>query len=732
MKRLPPIPALAVCITLLPSSLHGQSEPVKTLQTLTVYGESEDDGIIQNPFPDAVEGQKIFAGKRATVIDLDALPKVQANNYRQALAMTPGLLYSEETTPLVSLGFRGIGTPDRAQFLQVLKDGIPIHCDPFGYPEAYYTPPLDVVDRIEFIRGGGGLMYGSQPAGVLNYVTHMPVADRPAAFRTQNIFGSFGFYSNYTSFSGTSGNTGYYGYYNHRQSDGFRDANSQYRLDGGLIKLAQAFSKDTRLVLSLDLYDETHGEPGGLSLDDWKKNPNQISRPNDHFALSRYAISADLQHHVQTGTDLSVKTWFAYMDRQSWRQQGGSFGIKPENNPDPKVAGFFAYNKIEHQRFYSFGFEPRIRHDWEAFGGNHTLTAGFQIYQLHSPREDREGQTPTALAGILRNSKSFNAQDTDRDVTYLSAFAENKFTWGDISITPGIRFERIRQSVDSKTWKRTDENALTGVGSLETDSVTKTDHQPLLGLGVAYELPRQQQLYINVSQSYRPTIFSQSIVAAPGTTTTDASPCIGWSYEIGSRGRPLPWLIYDTSLFVVDLDNRFGLISGQLGSVGRTINYGWDISTQVDLIGIASELTGRNLNAKFGNLNLYASATILEAEIYGGINPTTKLSNDGVTPMYAPNYMVRTGLIYGIQKAKISFLGTMVGQHKASDDNAPKFVVPSYVTWDLTAEIPVTKRVSVMAGVNNVFDKQYYSRITTAGIDPSYGRNVYAGFSLQF
>src|SRR5687767_5568265 len=69
------------------------------LDPLTVYGEAEGDAVIQNPFLQPVEGTRIFAGKRATVIDLDALPKVQANNYRQALALTPGLLYSEETSP---------------------------------------------------------------------------------------------------------------------------------------------------------------------------------------------------------------------------------------------------------------------------------------------------------------------------------------------------------------------------------------------------------------------------------------------------------------------------------------------------------------------------------------------------------------------------------------------------------------------------------------------------------
>jgi hypothetical protein len=109
---------------------------VTELDAITIYGEAENHNYVQPVFPEAVEGTKIFAGKRATIIDLDALPKVQANNYRQALAQTPGLLFSEETTPLVSIGYRGLGEPHRFQFMQVLKDGIPIHADPFGYPEA--------------------------------------------------------------------------------------------------------------------------------------------------------------------------------------------------------------------------------------------------------------------------------------------------------------------------------------------------------------------------------------------------------------------------------------------------------------------------------------------------------------------------------------------------------------------------------------------------------------------
>ncbi|MFM8337364.1 MAG: TonB-dependent receptor plug domain-containing protein, partial [Opitutaceae bacterium] len=133
-------------------------QPVQ-LPAVIAEAEAESDHHIQGPFLPDVQGAKINAGKKTTVIDFDGQPRINGNNYRQALAQTPGLILSEESSPLVSIGYRGLD-PHRAQFTQVLKDGIPIHADQFGYPESYYTPPLDTVDRIEFVRGGAALLYG--------------------------------------------------------------------------------------------------------------------------------------------------------------------------------------------------------------------------------------------------------------------------------------------------------------------------------------------------------------------------------------------------------------------------------------------------------------------------------------------------------------------------------------------------------------------------------------------
>ncbi len=700
--------------------LLAATAPVEVLPGMVVRGETEADALVQEPFLTGVDGVRLFEGKRATVLDLDAFPKVQANNYRQALALTPGLLYSEESTPLVSLGYRGIGEPHRSQFLQVLKDGIPIHADPFGYPESYYTPPLDVVDRIEFVRGGSALMYGPQPGGALNYVTYQPRTDRELSGRSQHVFGSDGLYSTYNAFDGTSGPIGYLGYYNHRQSDGFRASNSDYVLDGGHFKLVYEPTEGSRWTLALDAYEEEHGEPGGLTFAtgpnavNYNVDRDAVSRPNDRFRLRRYVPSLRYDLTVSEATEVSLNVWGGYYERWSRRQRGGGFGTLPTgataNSTD-----------IERQEFFTFGIEPRARHAWSGDEDGHVLTAGVQYYQSDSPRVDRRGADVDADAG-----KAF--RESDRAVHYGGVFLENRFAWGRFSVTPGVRLEAIHQDLDSRNL-----DPVTGalVSRGEKDQL---DFEPLFGLGLGYLLSEGLNLYANVSESYRTTIFTESlIVPSSGTVApADLSPSKGIQYEVGFRGHPKSWVTWDTSLFFVDLDNKFGgTVTANnvttLRNVGRSLNYGWDAAATIDLMGALDARDGADRVERFGSLNLYGNLTLLSAEIDGGIS-------DGKRPQYAPEFMARAGLIYRWhERVKIAFLGTFMGGHFATDDENPMRAIPAYMTWDLTAEAAVYKEVvRLMAGINNLFDEDYYARIRGDGIDPAYGRNFYAGFSVAF
>ncbi|MFN0068283.1 MAG: TonB-dependent receptor family protein [Limisphaerales bacterium] len=692
---------------------------VEDLPPMIIQGESEADGAVQHPFPAPVEGTRIFAGKKATVLDLDALPEVQANNYRQALAFTPGLLYSEEASPLVSLGYRGVGEPHRMQFLQVLKDGIPIHADPFGYPEAYFTPPLDVVDRIEFLRGGAGLMYGPQPAGALNYVTYQPRRDREFSARTQHTFGSDSLYSTYNAVDGTVGRLGYLAYYNHRQAEGFRDANSDYQLDGGHFKLALDADQDSRWQLAFDAYEEGHGEPGGLTFAsgpnaaNYNESRDQTPRPYDRFQLRRYVPSIRYERDFSGDTLLSVAAWGGYYDRASWRQRGGGFGQRPSG---PAADS----NDIERQEFYNFGLEPRIRHEWSAWKGDHTLAAGVQYFHSRSPRTDRRGAAPDAQDGVP-------FREAERVVNYGAAFAENRFVFGRWSVTPGLRIENLAQDLEQSNY-----NPNTGA-FINRGKNDQLDVKPLVALAVARDLGQGLEAYGGVAQSYRPTVFTESLIVPPNGVVApgDIEPSDSWTYEAGVRGRPTDWLLWDASLFLVDLDNKLGgTVAASnvtfLRTVGRSLNYGADLAVQADLVGAMAAWRG-DAAPRSHAIELYANASLLEAEIDGGVA-------DGRRPQYAPDYLVRAGVIWRWRdRVKLALLGTVVDDHFATDDENPTRKIPAYSVWDFTVEAAAWRDVaSVMTGINNLFDEDYYARIRSDGIDPAYRRSFYAGIRLSF
>lgn len=711
-----------------------------TVTLAPVVVESEGTPIVQEPFLPAVEGVKINSGKKSSVIDLDAFPKITNNNYRQALAKTPGLYLSEETTPLVSIGYRGLD-PGRVQFTQVLKDGIPIHADQFGYPEAYYTPPLDTVDRIEFLRGGAALMYGPQPGGSLNYVTHRPQRDRPFSFGTTNTVGSDSYYSTFSYIDGTSGRLGYYGYFNHRQGEGFRDNNSDFELFAGNLKLVLDADTDSRWILSLEGYEEEHDEPGGLTFDDsdplavlYNKNRDAASRLYDVFKLKRYSASLQWERDFSQETKMVTSAWGTYYSRYSSRQGGGGFGTLP-TGPQADTT------TTEHQEFYTIGFESRLRHDYQWLGGEHTIAGGFQFYHTDSPREDRRGKSQDDLGGQLR-------KDSDRSATYLPIFVENKFSWGNFSITPGIRLENIWQSVkENRNLDKTDKADPLPLGDNED-----SEFVPLLGLGISYKFSRAFELYGNASQSYRPKIYTQAVpTGGTALVPADLNESSAWQYDVGFRGQAGAWANWDVSAFLLDFDDQIGNVTAPGGStvanVGRAQHYGVEMAAEVDLIGLADELLGNNqlpdsgkdkdakavqlaptLVERFGSFSLYANAMLLDAEFVSG-------PLDGNTPRYAADYLVRAGFVYRApqDRFRIAMLGTMVGESYANDDNTAQRFVPAHTVWDLTAEVKVYKDiVTLNAGVNNLFNEDYYSRITDTGIDPAYGRNFYVGASLKF
>lgn len=681
------------------------SKKAAVTSEVVVVGEKTAEG----PFLQDVEGTKIYAGKKTSVINPKEIPTVANNNYRQTLAKTPGLLVSEETTPLVSIGYRGLD-PHRSQFMQVMKDGIPIHADMFGYPEAYYTPPLQSINHIDFIHGGAALMYGPQPGGALNYVTQDPVTDRKLVTDAENVFGSFDYFSTYESASGTVGPLGYYAYIHERQSEGFRDHNSDYQVISSGVKTVLNQTTDSRLTMTYDEYHEEHGEPGGLTAALLQNDNTVTTRFFDRFRLERYYGTVAYEKEFSDQTQLDGKIYGGHYRRYSKRQRGGGFGTLP-------AGANSLTNDIEEQDFYNLGFEPRLRHDYELFDQVHTVSVGMHTFMSHSPREDQRGLTRAADSGTLRKK-------SDRDTWYFSAFLENIFRFGRLTVTPGVRLEHIWQHINEKL--NLDKTAV------PLADETTFDFAPLFGGGIAYEIAKGIEAYTNISQSYRPKIFTQAVPTATNQIVNeDLQEGTAWQSDVGLRGKPVDFLAWDVSYFILSFNDQIGTVGNEVSNLGDSFHQGLEFYGEADFIKAFDYFGHGEYADQIGSLSEFFSLTLLNADFRNG--PT-----EGRTPQYAPQFTVKFGTNYGWrERVKLSVFTTLVDDHFADDAHTANRYIPYYSVWDLTGEIVLIKDLvkifdlSIFGAVNNLFNENYTARIRSDGIDPASPRNFYGGVKVS-
>ncbi len=700
---------------------------------------------VEYPALPPVEGTRINVGKKTSFVKPQEFPTFAGNDYREVMATTPGIIVSEEpSSPIINFGYRGLNS-QRSEFMQVLKDGVTIKNEQFGFPETHYTPILDAVERIELIRAGAALQFGPQPGGAINFVMKMPRPETPFHFTTKNVFGSYDYYRNFTEADGTIGPLGYYLYYDHRQQEGFREANSDYDLNGGSARLVWNVTNDSRFVLTLDAYDEEHSEPGGLRRREAVNPPNSVfveddrtatTRFFDRFRLERYFATLEYQKLFSERTQLDIKGFGGYLTRWSKRQRGGGFGTLP-SGPDANT------NSIQLRSDYTEGLDARVRHDYNFFNDVSTIAGGIYFYHALQDRRDERGQTPDAETGVLRNLNTGETWDG-------AIFAENRFHFGRLSIVPGMRLDFLQQSVDEEV------NV-----SNPLHSQSDFNFVPLFGLGLDYVLiegqqivpappiagekggeaknppapivttggPPRVELYGTVSQAYRPITYGELVpTGASSVVNGNLKEGNSLQFEYGVRGKPFPYLNFDVSGFYFTFEDQVGEIILPDGftstsNVGDSRYIGFEAATELDVLG----LINGGAPSPYGDLTLYGNVTLLDAEFTSG-------PNSGNTPAYAPNYQVKTGAIYSYKDTfKISLLGTLVDDEFGDDGDSFEGFIPAYNVWDLTAEFKFWKgRAGVFAGIRNLFDEDYWGEVREEGIMPALPRNYYGGFEFFF
>jgi len=122
--------------------------------------------------------------------------------------------------------------------------------------------PLDQVERIEIIRGGGSVLYGDNAAGgVINIITKKP--EKPFSASAEVVGGSYGYNRESASVSGKWGPLSAILNTSHNSTDGYRE-NAFLRAEDAGGKVTYDLNENISFNLSGSFHQDDQGLPGAL------------------------------------------------------------------------------------------------------------------------------------------------------------------------------------------------------------------------------------------------------------------------------------------------------------------------------------------------------------------------------------------------------------------------------------------------------------------------------------
>jgi outer membrane receptor protein involved in Fe transport len=671
-------------------------------------------------------GTLIFAGKLGDIAVLSDIAPVPSRNLRVALADIPGLLVSEVSNgSWASLSYRGLGEPHESWNILTLQDAVPAVPDMYSYPAGYFIPPLEVVERVEFIRGASGLLYGPQPGGAINYVLKGPLREAGARGEARLTLGSWDARQGLASLALSDGTLAADGFIQYAESDGPRRVNSDSEQTTARLR-GHAMGDNLTATLALDYYQGRFGEPGGLTRARLEADRRDSSTPFDRLRIERFAPSLAIDWQASETTQVTARAFYSRFERESWRQAGGGFGqVTPTDNVLVRQL----------QVFDTAGVDLRARHDFGS-QSQHSLTLGVLGHTSDAPVFVDKGASNADF-----NGTAGPLARVQRSGDTLAAFGELKLGFGNVQIVPGFRLERLRQRVvetlDLSLGSATGGGPGAANGPLGNREDTST--VPLYGIGVTWDAAPNLRFVANASRAFKPLLYNDGVTFQAGIDaagTFDAS--YAFTIEGGVQAEPVPAVRVDASLFRVEFEDQVGFLAGPLPAsppfgavgtggarrqnVGGMRNQGVDLALRMDLIGPEGFAKGDN------TLRLSTNLQLLDADFTSG-------AAAGFTPQYAPGHLLRSVLAWiGKDGARASLTFTSVGDQQGADNNVVDFFLPGYEVFDASVEWPVAGGFTIGAGVNNLLDEEYAGRVRPGGgggFDPGAPRNVFVSIGWK-
>lgn len=695
---------------------------VQFAEAVTVVGTFADAVNVLNgraTLPD-VQGTALFAGKKSDVILLDQMDaNVTTGNQRQVFAKIPGTQIWEHDSSGLQIGISSRGLdPNRSWETNQRMNGYDIMAEVFAYPDTYFSPPLDAVERIDMVRGSASLQYGAQFGGLVNYEIRRAPIDRRLTVTSTQTGGSNGFFSSHNQVGGTLGKVTYNGYYHHRQGDGWRRANNEFDNNTGFGQIEFAASERLKIGFEVTGLDTLIHMGGGLTDAQFNEDPRQSNFPGNWFRVEWLVPSVKLDYAINPSTRLSFTSAYIEGHRSvmwSAAQLATPAGVFVPWNPN-------APRTYYDDRFHNSSNELRVvrLHDW--LGNGSALAAGFRYY--HSNMSRQHGFSAPGVEPVFEWYFSALDRDLRNKTVNTAAFVENAFRFTDrLTVTPGLRFEHVESTASGRPI----------VGAREQIRTL-----PMVGVGATFRATPATTIYSNITEAYRPVLLNDNWRPDPRVVVDpDLKDMTGYVAEYGYRGTFGRSVSFDVGGFYIKYHDRLGTVTTQT-STGPTFfytnisdsrNIGAELYLEADLLALANGATGRSQLFVFGSM-APISARYMKGPVVGN------------RVEFGSNFIGRWGGTYKRGPFSGSLQYSYTGDQFTDANNtlllpdASQGYIPEQRVMDLTMNYGFQNNYVLTVGVNNLLDNKYFTRRASAypgpGLIGADGRTVNVAITLKY
>jgi len=689
--------ALAIALACLGTSLAAQAQEANTASTADSAGPIlESIQVSGNLLGTSMAAStKNFAGAR-TVVQKDDIDNSGATSLSDVMRRIPGVQISDNSGSAgsavsLNIGVRGLAGRYSPRST-VLLDGIPMSVAPYGQPQLSFAPvSLANVETVDVVRGGGAVRFGPQNVGgIINFKTRRvpttPGVTGDASVR-YNSYSEVGHNTQASVFAGTQLDSGlglavlYSGI---RGSD-WR-VGSDEKVNDFALKFRYDLSPTAEVYGKLSYYDVTSRTPGGLAAAQYKADPFQNTRPTDFWSGERKAFDIGYLNALSGTQEFEVRAYYNKSSRESTLISGKNLGHQPRN-------------------YETTAIEPRYTQRFIIGKVTQDVTVG---YRYLAERADETIYNVVIASGVQQAPTRFANNATDAQAVYI----DDKIAIDAWRITPGVRYEHIKTErynhlpVDQK--------------------IELLNNKALPSLNVAYLLSNNVTLFGNYNSSFGAV---QNTQLNAQSSKNPLQPELAKTAELGARWKS-GQLSAEATLFNIKFDNQIQSVgSGEnvvFYNVGATHHRG--LETAIDY--------HFDQSGPLAGLNAYATYTYTKATLQDGANagndvPFYSRTTDTVGAHYQQGAW-GFDLSSSHQSRQFADEANTVAENPAGNLG----VIPGFRTWNTQVKwkVPGQKGLELVAGVNNLADKRYFTRTSDGNLGKLVGapRMLYLQGRLAF